>query len=80
MTHGPNLLFADLSRLLHSRLILAHLFNDANRRTAALACLWLLRANGKDIDAVALAKEPVGDLREQADSEVLRKKIDSLIR
>lgn len=72
--------FKDAAFQIYSRLILAHLFNDANRRTAALACLWLLHANGKDIDAVALAKESVGDMREKADQEILRKKIDSLIR
>lgn len=76
-THGE---FSDAAFQIYSRLILAHLFNDANRRTAALACLWLLRANGKDLDAVALANGSVGDLRENADQEILRKKIDSLIK
>lgn len=72
--------FKDAAFQIYSRLILAHVFNDANRRTAALACLWLLRANEKDIDAVALANESVGDLRENADQETLRKKMDSLIK
>lgn len=72
--------FNDATFHIYSRLILAHLFNDANRRTAALASLWLLQSFGKDINAFTLANEALGDIREKSDSEILRKKIDALIK
>jgi hypothetical protein len=65
---------------IYSRLILAHLFNDANRRTAALASLWLVRYHGKDLDAISLASGALGDLRERSDSENLANKIAALIK
>jgi prophage maintenance system killer protein len=57
----------------YAKLVLAHLFNDANRRTAALATLWFMRAHGGDVDAVKLAETQVGDLREESDLQKLRK-------
>jgi len=63
---------------LYSRLVLAHLFNDANRRTAALATLWYLRAHGGDVDVVALSQTPVGDLREELDVKKLKKQMMAL--
>jgi prophage maintenance system killer protein len=57
---------------LYSKLVLAHLFNDANRRTAALATLWYIRAHGGDVDVIALSQTQVGDLREDSDIQKLR--------
>lgn len=65
---------------LYSRLVLAHLFKDANRRTAALATLWFLRAHGGDVDAVALSQTAVGDLRETSDMNKLKSALTSLIK
>jgi hypothetical protein len=64
---------------LYSNLVLAHLFIDANRRTAALAVLWMLRAHRASIDPVLLEKYPVGDLRDPQDLEKLNQKLSMLI-
>ncbi len=69
----------DAALHIYSRLILAHLFNDANRRTAALAVLWLLRSNNASIDPIELEKFPVGDLRDPGDLAKLAEKLKSLI-
>jgi prophage maintenance system killer protein len=65
---------------LYSKLVLAHLFKDANRRTAALATLWFLRANGGDVDVVKLSQTPAGDLREAADVSKLKSALTPLIK
>jgi len=65
---------------LYSQMILQHLFRDANRRTAALAVLWLVRSHRGNIDAVELEKFPVGDLRKESDLERLSQKLSMLIR
>lgn len=64
---------------LYSQLVLNHLFNDANRRTAVLATLWLVRSHGGTFDAKALADFPIGDLREMGDQQVLSAKVHTLI-
>jgi hypothetical protein len=64
---------------LYSNLVLAHLFIDANRRTASLAVLWMLRAHDASIDPILLEKYPVGDLRDQQDLEKLNQKLSMLI-
>lgn len=65
---------------LYSRLVLNHFFSDANRRTAILATLWLLQSSGADVNAVELARAPVGDLRDEKDLQTLRAKLMSLIK
>jgi hypothetical protein len=70
----------DAAFQVYSRLVLEHLFNDANRRTAALACLWVVKSHGREINAEALASGALGDLREKADIDLLRKKITTLIK
>lgn len=65
---------------LYSQMILSHLFRDANRRTAALAVLWLTLSHNKTIDARELEKCNVGDLRDGKDLQNLSQKIASLIR
>lgn len=65
---------------LYSQMILNHLFRDANRRTAALAVLWLVRGHRMNIDAIELEKFQLGDLRQPAELERLRGKLSMLIR
>jgi hypothetical protein len=65
---------------LYSQLVLLHLFRDANRRTAALGTLWLLRAHKVDADPKELANIDVGDLREQSDMSGLRDQLRALIK
>ncbi len=65
---------------LYSQMILGHFFRDANRRTAALATLWLVRSHKGQIDASDLEKFPVGDLRQPSDLERLKQKLSMLIR
>lgn len=64
----------------YSHLVLEHLFEDANRRTAVLAALWLLQAHNKDIDAHQLLNVPIGNLREPKDLQALAQKIQDLIK
>ena len=47
------------------QLVLEHLFNEANRRTAALAAYWILCAEGLALDPLSLITFPVGNLREE---------------
>lgn len=48
---------------LYIELVLAHLFKDANRRTAVLATLWILESGGLRVDPTALLNIPLGNLR-----------------
>ncbi|PIS11025.1 MAG: hypothetical protein COT73_06180 [Bdellovibrio sp. CG10_big_fil_rev_8_21_14_0_10_47_8] len=64
----------------YSRLVLEHLFNDANRRTAVLATVWLLGAHSHDIDAEELLAVSIGNLRQTSDLQALVDKIKSLSR
>lgn len=83
LEHANQMASQDLKEaalLLYTKLVLAHLFKDANRRTAALATLWFLRANHGDVDVVALAETSVGDLREDADMKKLKSALSPLIR
>jgi hypothetical protein len=65
---------------LYTQMILHHLFRDANRRTASLAVLWLVRSRRSQIDAVELEKFPLGDLRQQAELDRLNQKLSMLIK
>lgn len=72
--------FVGAALYLYSQLVLKHFFRDANRRTAALATLWLLQAEGAAVDAQALDGLVIGDLRNAADLESLRKNFESLVK
>jgi prophage maintenance system killer protein len=63
---------------LYSQLVLEHLFNDANRRTAVLATLWVLLEYHFEVDAEALLKIPIGDLRDPQAIENLAHQIKAL--
>jgi hypothetical protein len=54
---------------IYIELVLAHVFSDANRRTAVLATTWVLALAGKEVDAEKLLKIPLGDLRDPKDRE-----------
>lgn len=60
-------------------LVLAHLFNDANRRTAVLATVWILESAGVPVDPDALLDIPLGDLRNPDDRKTFETKFRALI-
>ena len=64
---------------LYIELILGHLFQDANRRTAVLAALWVLHSEGLQIDAQKLLDIPVGDLRVDNELAAFTAKFNELI-
>jgi prophage maintenance system killer protein len=64
---------------LYIELVLAHLFNDANRRTAVLATIWILENAGIEVDEQQLLDIPLGDLRAEADRKVFEEKFRKLV-
>lgn len=64
----------------YSQLVLHHFFNEANRRTAMLAALWVVRAQKRSLDIVTLGKGRIGDLRDNDAMDELRKTLKTLIR
>jgi prophage maintenance system killer protein len=60
---------------IYSGLVLAHVFMDANRRTAALAAHYFLKRYGVPISGLALHEIGLGDLREDGQIESLRETI-----
>lgn len=64
---------------LYLQLIQHHLFQDANRRTAALAVLWLLSSFEKDIDPQELLSFSIGNVREDAEKARITIKLKSLM-
>lgn len=57
---------------LYLELILAHVFRDANRRTAALASHYILRRYGGPVTGLVLHELGVGDLRQEGQVEAFR--------
>jgi hypothetical protein len=64
---------------LYIQLVKNHLFQDANRRTAALAVQWLLGSNDIDFDPNELLNSPLGDVREDVDAKSTRTVILNLL-
>lgn len=64
---------------LYRELVLAHLFRDANRRTAVLATVWILENHGIKVDAESLANIPVGDLRTESERRIFENRVSELI-
>lgn len=56
-------------------LVMAHVFKDANRRTAALAAHYFLRRYGVPLSGLALHELGLGDLREQGQIDSLRETV-----
>ena len=48
----------------YSNLVIEHLFVEGNRRTAALACYWILSNFGILVNPEDLIQSPVGNLRD----------------
>ena len=59
-------------------LVLAHVFRDANRRSAVLAAHYFLQRYGIRVSGIALHQLGVGDLREEEQVKILRKKISQI--
>lgn len=70
----------DAASYLYSELVLAHLFKQANRRTAVAAALWILLISGYDCDADQFLRLPIGDLRNPSDLDSLRSKIEAIVK
>ena len=65
---------------LYAGLVMKHLFEEANRRTAVAATTWLLKEHGIQITAMGLLEMGLGDVRENEQMSVLRVVIDYSIR
>ncbi|MGZ3721921.1 MAG: Fic family protein [Bdellovibrionales bacterium] len=65
---------------MYCELILGHLFQDANRRTAVLATIWVLHSEGLIIDAQKFLDIPVGDLRVDSERKAYGEKFLSLLK
>ncbi len=59
-------------------LVLAHIFKDANRRTAALASNYFLRKYRAPISGTALYELGLGDLRQAGQIDALRENVRQL--
>lgn len=61
-------------------LVRAHVFKDANRRTAVLAAHYFLRRYGIPISVLALHEIGLGDIRETSQVQSLRETIHQMAR
>ena len=62
----------DAALNIYTGLVLAHVFKDANRRTAALGAHYFLQRYGIPLSGLALHELGLGDLREPGQIELLR--------
>jgi prophage maintenance system killer protein len=60
---------------IYTGLVLAHVFKDANRRTAVLASHYFLRRYGIPLSGLAIHELGLGDLREEGQIEALRETV-----
>lgn len=63
---------------IYSSLVLSHMFQDANRRTAVLAAHYFLRRYGISLSGIALHEIGLGDLREPDQVQLLRETIHQM--
>jgi len=63
---------------IYTGLVLAHVFKDANRRSAVLAAHYFLKRYGVAISGIALHELGLGDLREEGQIEALRDTIHQM--
>lgn len=61
-------------------LVMAHVFQDANRRTAVLAAHYFLRRYGVPLSGVAIHEIGLGDLREPGQLETFRETVHQMAR
>ena len=59
-------------------LVLAHVFQDANRRTAALASHYFFMRYGVNVSGMALHELGLGDLRQQDQVDSLRETVHQM--
>jgi hypothetical protein len=78
LAEGGNVIDAAVD--IYSGLVLSHVFNDANRRTAVLASHYFLTRYGVPLSGVALHEIGLGDLREPGQIEALRETIHQMAR
>ncbi len=65
---------------IYAGLVRAHVFTDANRRTAALAAHYFLRRYGAPISGLALHEIGLGDIRDETQVEALRETVTQMVR
>ena len=70
----------DAAIFLYFQLVEEHLFENANRRTAALAAQWLLNEKDIELDTLELLEIPLGDVREPTERNELSKRILELMK
>ncbi len=63
---------------IYADLVLAHVFEDANRRTAVLASHYFLCRYGLHVPGIALYELGLGDLREEGQIDALREVIQQI--
>jgi len=63
---------------IYAGLVLAHVFKDANRRTAALASHYYLKRYGLPVSGLALLSLSVGDLRREEEMQAFRDSVEEL--
>jgi len=78
LAEGGNIIDAAVN--VYVDLILAHVFKDGNRRTAALASHYLLRRYGAVLSGIAIHELGLGDLRQEGQIELLRETIHQMMK
>lgn len=68
----------DAAVTIYVKLVLSHVFVDANRRTAVLAAHYFLTRYGAPISGLALHEIGLGDLREPGQIEALKDTISQM--
>lgn len=63
---------------IYTGLVLAHVFKDANRRTAALAAHYFLERYGVPLSGLAIHELGLGDIREPGQMDALRTTIQQM--
>jgi hypothetical protein len=65
---------------IYIELVLAHPFEDANRRTAVVASHYFLRRYSAPVSGMALHELQIGDLREDGQTERLRNAVHQMVK
>lgn len=63
---------------IYAGLVMAHVFEDGNRRTAVLAGHYFLKRYGVPVSGIALHEIGLGDLRQEGQIETLRETIHQM--
>jgi prophage maintenance system killer protein len=76
LAEGGNVIDAAVD--IYVGLVLSHVFQDANRRTAVLAAHYFLKRYGIPLSGVALHEIGLGDLRQEGQIEALKETIHQM--